>query len=46
MWFSFEAERVVSCEVAITDIARVPQLINDYTAKINEIGMSPLKGFA
>ena len=43
---SLEAERVVSCEVAITDIARVPQLINDYAAKINEIGMSPLKGFA
>ena len=43
---SLEAERVVSCEVAITDIARVPQMINDYAAKINEIGMSPLKGFA
>src|SRR5450759_753027 len=43
---SLEAERVVSCEVAITYIARVPQLINDYAAKINEIGMSPLKGFA
>jgi quinone-modifying oxidoreductase subunit QmoB len=43
---SLEAERVVSCEVAITDIARVPQLINDYAAKISEIGMSPLKGFA
>ena len=43
---SLEAERVISHEVAITDIARVPQLINDYAAKINEIGMSPLKGFA
>ena len=32
-------------EVAITDIERVPQLINDYAAKIQEIGMSPLKGF-
>jgi len=43
---SLETERVISHEVAITDIERVPQLINDYAAKINEIGMSPLKGFA
>ncbi len=43
---AIETERVINHEVAITDIARVPQLINDYAAKINEIGMSPLKGFA
>jgi quinone-modifying oxidoreductase subunit QmoB len=43
---ALEVERVISHEVAITDMARVPQLINDYAAKINEIGMSPLKGFA
>ncbi|MBI3155452.1 MAG: FAD-dependent oxidoreductase [Burkholderiales bacterium] len=41
-----ETERVVSHEVAITDIERLPQLIDDYAAKIAEIGMSPLKGFA
>ena len=41
-----ETERVASFEVAITDIARVPQLINDYVARIQEIGMSPMKGFA
>ena len=40
-----ETERVVTHEVAITDIARVPQLINDYAAKIKEIGMRPMKGF-
>ncbi|MBU1692186.1 MAG: hydrogenase iron-sulfur subunit [Gammaproteobacteria bacterium] len=40
-----EEERVATFEVAITDIERVPQLINDYAAKIQEIGMSPLKGF-
>ena len=40
-----ETERVQTFEVAITDIERVPQLINDYAAKIQEIGMSPLKGF-
>lgn len=40
-----EEERVATFEVAITDIERVPQLINDYMAKIQEIGMSPMKGF-
>ncbi|MBI5660428.1 MAG: hydrogenase iron-sulfur subunit [Nitrosomonadales bacterium] len=41
-----ETERVTTCQVAITDSARVAQLINDYAAKIAEIGMSPMKGFA
>ncbi len=40
-----ETERVITHEVAITDSRRVAQLINDYAAKINEIGMSPMKGF-
>ena len=40
-----EVERVASYEVAITDSARVAELINDYVAKIVEIGMSPMKGF-
>ena len=43
---ALEPERVTTCEVAITDVARVAQLIDDYAAKIREIGMSPLKGFA
>ncbi|MBI3935456.1 MAG: FAD-dependent oxidoreductase [Betaproteobacteria bacterium] len=42
---ALETERVATYEVAITDIERVPQLINDYAAKIKEIGLSPLKGF-
>ena len=41
-----ETERVATYEVAITDGRRVAELINDYAAKINEIGMSPMKGFA
>ena len=41
-----EPERVMTYEVAITDVDRVPKLIDDYAAKILEIGMSPLKGFA
>ncbi len=40
-----ETERVATYEVAITDNARVAKLINEYAAKINEIGMSPMKGF-
>jgi quinone-modifying oxidoreductase subunit QmoB len=41
-----ENERVQTYEVAISDIERVPQLINDYAAIIEKIGMSPMKGFA
>ena len=41
-----EAERVVSHEVAITDIERLPRLIDAYAATIKAIGMSPMKGFA
>ena len=41
-----EPERVISFEVAITDSQRVAALINDYAAKIKEIGMSPMKGFS
>jgi len=40
-----ETERVATYEVAISDIARVPRLIDEYAAKIKEIGMSPMKGF-
>ncbi len=40
-----EKERVITHEVAITDNARVAKLINEYVEKINEIGMSPMKGF-
>jgi quinone-modifying oxidoreductase subunit QmoB len=40
---NLETERVATYEVAITDVNRVPQLINDYVAKIVEIGLSPFK---
>jgi quinone-modifying oxidoreductase subunit QmoB len=43
---SLEPERVASYEVAITDSARVAALIDEYAAKIEKIGMSPLKEFA
>jgi len=40
-----ETERVATYEVAISDIDRLPRLIDEYAAKIKEIGMSPMKGF-
>ncbi len=40
---SLEEERVAVHEVAITDIQRVPQLIDDMAATIDKIGMSPFK---
>lgn len=41
-----ETERVATYEVAITDVERAPQLINDYVARLTELGPSPMKGFA
>ena len=40
-----EPERVQTQEVAITDNARVARLINEYVEQINEMGLSPMKGF-
>ena len=40
---NLEPERVASYEVAITDIERAPQLINDMAATVEKIGMSPFK---
>ncbi len=38
-----ETERVETHEIAITDIQRVPQIINNMAATIEKIGMSPFK---
>ncbi len=40
---NLETERVATHEVAITDIQRAPQLINDMAATIERIGLSPFK---
>jgi quinone-modifying oxidoreductase subunit QmoB len=40
---NLETERVATYEVAITDVQRAPQLINDMAATIEKIGMSPFK---
>jgi quinone-modifying oxidoreductase, subunit QmoB len=42
---ALETERVATYEVAITDLERVPQLIEDYARVIDGIGLSPMKGF-
>jgi quinone-modifying oxidoreductase subunit QmoB len=38
-----ETERVETHEIAISDIQRVPEIINNMAATIEKIGMSPLK---
>jgi len=40
---SLEKERVQTHEISITDIHKVPQIINDMAATIEQIGMSPFK---
>ena len=42
---NLEPERVITYEVAITDIHRVPDLINEAAKVVDEIGMNPFKGF-
>jgi len=40
---NLEKERVQTFEISITDIHRVPQIINDMADTIEQIGMSPFK---
>jgi quinone-modifying oxidoreductase subunit QmoB len=40
---NLEKERVATYEVAITDIDRAPQLINDMAETVEKIGLSPFK---
>ena len=40
---SLEEERVATYEIAITDIERAPQLINDMAETVEKVGMSPFK---
>ncbi len=40
---NLEKERVQTFEISITDIHRVPQIINDMAETIEQIGMSPFK---
>lgn len=42
---ALEKERVRSIDVSIADAGRLPQILDDYLAVIDEIGPSPLKGF-
>jgi len=40
---NLEAERVATYEIAITDIERAPQLINEMAETVEKIGLSPFK---
>ena len=40
---SLEKERVQTYEISITDIHKIPQIINDMADTIEQIGMSPFK---
>ena len=40
---SLAPERVAVYEVAITDIERAPELINDMAATVEKIGLNPFK---
>ncbi|NDP46903.1 MAG: hydrogenase iron-sulfur subunit [Sulfuriferula multivorans] len=42
---NLESERVRDLEVAITDIQRLPEMINKYAAELVAVGPSPFKGF-
>lgn len=42
---NLDTDRVKTYEVAITDIHRIPQLINEYAAMVEKMGPSPFKGF-
>ncbi len=42
---NLETERVKDLEVAITDIATLPQKINEYAELIKSFPPSPFKGF-
>jgi quinone-modifying oxidoreductase subunit QmoB len=42
---NLEKERVRDLEVAITDIERLPEMINKYADELVAVGPSPFKGF-
>jgi len=42
---ALEEERVRLEQIPITDVARLPEIINEFAAQIEAIGMNPFKGF-
>jgi len=42
---ALEEERVRLEQLSIADFERLPEIINDFAAQIEEIGMNPFKGF-
>ena len=42
---ALEEERVRLEQIPITDVARLPQIIDEFAAQIEAVGMNPFKGF-
>ena len=42
---ALEEERVAQFEVAIDDYDKIPQMVNDFVASVEELGPNPFKGF-
>jgi quinone-modifying oxidoreductase subunit QmoB len=42
---ALEEERVAQFQVAIDEYAKLPQIINDFVASVEEMGPNPFKGF-
>ncbi len=42
---ALETERVAQFEIAIDEYDKVPQIINDFVASVEELGPNPFKGF-
>ena len=42
---ALENERVAQFELAIDDYDKIPQIVNDFVASIEELGPNPFKGF-
>ncbi|MCF8050939.1 MAG: FAD-dependent oxidoreductase [Desulfobacterales bacterium] len=42
---SLENERVAQYEIAIDEYDKIPQIVNDFVASIEEMGPNPFKGF-
>jgi quinone-modifying oxidoreductase, subunit QmoB len=42
---ALEEERVAQFDVAIDDYHKLPQIIDDFVASVEEMGPNPFKGF-
>jgi quinone-modifying oxidoreductase subunit QmoB len=40
-----EAERVRLVQISITDYEKVPEILNEFSARLEELGPNPYKGY-